>query len=132
MKDVEKLIEEHEWKVNHSLRTSYALILAPVGLIMFVFLICTLCCCCYCWCYQNFGAHLLNSLAMKQVVDLLYRSPKLPTVYYTLTMKVYTGRIWLTACPLIARIKLNQRVLQQRMTLVNVILNCTTCISQSA
>jgi hypothetical protein len=85
IKDVEKLIEEHEWKVNHSLRTSYALLSAPVGLIMFVLLICTLCCCC--WCYQNFGAHLLNSLAMKQVVDLLYRSPKLPTVY-TLTMKV--------------------------------------------
>jgi hypothetical protein len=106
MKNVEKLIEEHEWRVSHSMRTSYALILAPAGLVMFVLLICILCYCCYCWCCQTFGAHLLNGLAMKQIVDLLYWSPKLPTVY-TLTMKVYIGRIWLTVFPLISRIKLN-------------------------
>jgi len=88
MKDVEKLIEEHEWKMSHSMRLSYALILAPVGAVMFVLLICILCYCRYCWCCQTFVTRLLNDLAMKQIVDLLYWSPKLPTVY-TLTMKVY-------------------------------------------
>jgi hypothetical protein len=88
MKDVEKLIEEHEWKMSHSMRLSYAFILAPVGAVMFVLLICILCYCRYCWCCQTFVTRLLNDLAMKQIVDLLYWSPKLPTVY-TLTMKVY-------------------------------------------
>jgi len=47
MKDVEKLIEEHEWKMSHSMRLSYALILAPVVSVMFVLLICILHYCCY-------------------------------------------------------------------------------------
>ena len=122
IKDVEKLIEEHEWKMSHCMRTSYALILAPVGSVMFALLICILHCCCYCWCCETYGAGLLNVLAMKQIVDLLYWSPKLPTVY-TLTMKVYIRSVCLTTCPQILRIKLNQRVMQQRMILVNVILN---------
>jgi len=90
MKDVEKLIEEHEWKMSHSMRLSYALILAPVVSVMFVLLICILHYCCYWWCCQTFVTCLLNGLAMKKIVDLLYWSPKLPTVY-TLTMKVYRG-----------------------------------------
>jgi len=88
MKDVKKLIEEREWKMSHAMRLSYALILTPVGSVMFVLFICILHYCCYCWCCQTFVAHLLNGLAMKQIVDLFYWSPKLPTVY-TLTMEVY-------------------------------------------
>jgi hypothetical protein len=92
MKNVEELIDEHEWKMSQSMRLSYALILAPVGSVLFVLLICILCYYCYCWCCQTFVTHLLNALTMKQIVDLLYWSPKLTTVH-TLTMKVYRGNM---------------------------------------
>jgi hypothetical protein len=72
MKNVEELIVEHEWKMSHSMRLSYALILAPVGSVLFVLLIYILCYYCYCWCCQTFVTRLLNGLAMKQIVDLLY------------------------------------------------------------
>ena len=36
---------------------------------------------------------------------------------------MFTEAVWLTGCPLISRIKLNQKVMQQRMTLANVTLN---------
>jgi len=72
MKNVEELIVEHEWKMSHSMRLSYALILALVGSVLFVLLIYILCYYCYCWCCQTFVTRLLNGLAMKQIVDLLY------------------------------------------------------------
>jgi len=113
MKDVEKSIEEHEWKMSHSMRLSYAVILAPVGSVMFVLLICVLRYCCYCWCCQKFVAHLLNGLAMKQIVDLFIGAQNYQ-LYIHLPWR-FTEAVWLTGCSLISRIKLNQRLMQQRM-----------------
>jgi hypothetical protein len=44
---------------------------------------------------------------------------------------MFIEAVWLTTCPLISKIKLNQRVMQQRITLANVILNAKPTQTQN-
>jgi hypothetical protein len=52
--DVQKLIEEQQWKLKHTSKTHQLSVLSSIGAATLALLIGILCCCCCCRCCRNF------------------------------------------------------------------------------